>query len=135
LRARIRQRHRPVGAHPDPAGVRSLVDPAAGSRGVDSRATIRPTPHRKSGALGFDVSCPDTDGEPEDCRAIVRIRTRFNDRLLAAGSLNRHRARNRFLRLQLTALGRRRYGDHHRQLATTVIRGPLMLRTAWTIGF
>jgi Ca2+-binding RTX toxin-like protein len=103
---------------------------------VDSGATIRPTPHRKSGALGFDVSCPDTDGEPEDCRATVRIHTRFTDRLLATGSLNRHRAApNRFLRLHLTALGRRLQRDHHRQLATTVIRGPLMSRTAWTIGF
>jgi Ca2+-binding RTX toxin-like protein len=102
---------------------------------VDTGATIRPTPRRARGALGFRVSCPDTDGEPEDCRATVRIRTRSSHRLLATGRLDRHRASNRFLRLRLTSLGRRLHGDHHRQLATTVIRGPLMPKTAWTIGF
>ena len=102
---------------------------------VDSGATIHPTPQRKRGALGFAVSCPDTDGEPEDCRATVRIRARSGHRLLAAGSLDGRRAPSRFLRLHLTALGRRLHGDRHRQLATTVIRGPLMRRTAWTIGF
>jgi Ca2+-binding RTX toxin-like protein len=102
---------------------------------VDSGAAIRPTPHRETGGLGFEVSCPDTDGEPQDCRATVRIRTRSSHRLLAAGTLNRRRAPNRFLRLRLTPFGRRLHGDHHRQLATTVIRGPLMRRTAWTIAF
>jgi len=115
--------------------VRSLVDPAAAPDGGRQRRDDRPTPRRTSGALGFEVSCPETDGEPEDCRATVRIRVRFTHRLLAAGSLDRDRARNRFLRLHRTALGRRLRGAHHGQLATAVIRGPLMRRTAWTIGF
>jgi Ca2+-binding RTX toxin-like protein len=100
---------------------------------VDEGAAIRPTPHRLGGALGFEVSCPDTDGEPQDCRATVRIRTRFSHRLLATGSIAGYQAQTRFLDLGLTALGRRLHG--RRRLASTVIRGPLMRRTAWTIRF
>jgi Ca2+-binding RTX toxin-like protein len=102
---------------------------------VDSGATIRPTPQRRRGVLGFDVSCPDLDGEPADCRATLRIRARAGGRLLATGRLSRGRASSRFLRVRLTALGRSLRRDGRRQLVTTVIRGPLMRRTAWTIDF
>lgn len=102
---------------------------------VDSGATIRPTPERKHGSLGFEVSCPDLDGEPQDCRTTTRVRARFSDALLAAGSINGRLGANRFLRLHLTALGRQLQGDHQRQLARIVIHGPLMRRTAWTIRF
>jgi hypothetical protein len=103
--------------------------------GVDSGATIRPTPERDNGALRFKVSCPDIDGEPEDCRATMRVRAQFSHRLLAAGAIHGGSAPNRFLRLRLTALGRRLQGDHQRQWARIVIRGPLLHRTAWSIRF
>jgi Ca2+-binding RTX toxin-like protein len=103
---------------------------------VDTGASIHPTPERRSGALGFDVSCPDLDGEPVNCRATMRVRTRFSHRLLATGSVSRRGGSDRFLRLRLTALGRRLHGDHRRQLARVVVRGPLMRSTEWTIiGF
>ena len=101
---------------------------------VDSGATIRPTFQRRGSALGFAVSCPDLDGEPADCRATVRISTRAG-RLLATGRLGRGRASRRFLRVRLTALGRNLRRDDRSQLTTTVVRGPLMRRTAWTIAF
>ncbi len=102
---------------------------------VDSGATIKPTPHRRRGRLGFDVSCPDLDGEPQDCRATVRIRARSTRRLLAVGRLRRGGASSRFLRLRLTDAGRRARGDGRRRPATTAIRGRLMRTTAWTIRF
>jgi len=39
------------------------------------------------------------------------------------------------MRMRLTALGRRLHRDGRTQFATTVLRGPLMRRTAWTIRF
>ena len=39
------------------------------------------------------------------------------------------------MHLRLTALGRSLRRDGRKQLATTVLRGPLMRRTAWTIRF
>jgi Ca2+-binding RTX toxin-like protein len=102
---------------------------------ADSGATIRPTPQRTAGALRFDVSCPDTDGEPVDCGATARVRAPSGQRLLATGTITGRAARNRFLRLHLTALGRRLQDDRERQWARLVIRGPLMRRTAWSIRF
>jgi hypothetical protein len=101
---------------------------------ADFGARVRPTPQRRNGVLGFRVSCPDLDGEPVDCRATVRIRTR-SGRLLATGRLGRGSRSERFLRLRLTPLGRSLRRDGHRQPAVTVLRGPLMRRTAWTIAF
>jgi Ca2+-binding RTX toxin-like protein len=105
---------------------------------VDSGAAVSPTPRRTGGALGFDLSCPETDGYPEDCRAKVRIVSRSDHRLLATGRLKDSgdpEDVHRFLRLRLTALGHRLRGDGRRQLATIVIRGPLITRTAWTLRF
>lgn len=105
---------------------------------VDAQADLPPIPHREAGALGFDLSCPATDGYPEDCDSTVRIVSRSNHRLLATGRPDPTadpESLNRFLRLRLTALGRRQARDGRRQLATVVIRGPMMRRTAWTIAF
>ena len=101
---------------------------------ADSGATMRPTPRSHGGDLGFDVTCPDLDGEPADCRATLRIRTPAG-RLLATGRLDRARASSRVMHLRLTALGRSLRRDGRTQFATTVLRGPLMRRTAWTIRF
>lgn len=104
---------------------------------VDRAASVYPIPQRKGGALGFELSCPEIDGYPTNCRTTVRIVTRSNQRLLATGRLHDIESEdlNRFLRLQLTASGRALHRDRRRQLATVVVRGPLMARTAWTIGF
>jgi hypothetical protein len=86
----------------------------------------------------IDLSCPDTDGYAEDCRATVRILAQPGKRLLATGRLSSSGDPEdpaRFPRLHLTTLGHRLAGDHRRQWATTVIRGPLVARTAWTISF
>ena len=101
---------------------------------ADSGATIRPTPRSDGGNLGFDVACPDLDVEPADCRAVLRIRT-SEGRLLATGRLSRGGASRRSMHLRLTALGRSLHGDGRTQFATTVLQGPLMRRTAWTIRF
>jgi hypothetical protein len=101
---------------------------------ADSGATIRPTPRSHGGNLGFDVTCPDLDGEPADCRATLRIRTTAG-RVLATGRLGRGRASRRTMDLRLTALGRSLHRDGRTQFATTVLRGPSMRRTAWTIRF
>jgi hypothetical protein len=107
-------------------------------RGADAdSAAVNPIPQRKGGALGFDLSCPGIDGLPAHCRTTLRIVTRSNQRLLATGRLDDIESEDlsRFLRLQLTASGRALHGDRRRQLGTVVVRGPLMARTAWTIGF
>ena len=101
---------------------------------ADSGATIRPTPRSRAGDLGFDVTCPDLDGEPADCRATLHIRTPAG-RLLATGRLDRGGASIRVMQLRVTALGRSLRRDGRKELATTVLRGPLMRRTAWTIRF
>jgi RTX calcium-binding nonapeptide repeat (4 copies) len=105
---------------------------------VDDGAAVSPIPHRRRGALGFDLSCPEIDGYADECRTTVRIFARSYHRMLATGRLagsGDAEDLDRFLRLQLTALGRRLKGDDRRQFATTVIRGPLMARTAWSIRF
>ena len=105
---------------------------------VDGGAVVNPTPQREGGALGFDLSCPEIDGYPEDCRTTVHIVARSNHRRLATGQLENSgnsEDTGRFLRVHLTAFGRGLYGDRRRQLATVVVRGPLMARTAWTIWF
>jgi Ca2+-binding RTX toxin-like protein len=104
---------------------------------VDFGATVTPIPQRRRGALGFDLSCPETDGYAQDCRTTVRIVARSDHRLLASGRLTGLEGdyTDRFLRLHLTSLGRRLQGDDRRQLAMIVIRGPLMARTAWSIAF
>jgi RTX calcium-binding nonapeptide repeat (4 copies) len=105
---------------------------------VDVGASVSPIPRRKAATFGFDLSCPELDGYPENCRATARIVSRSNHLLLATGRLDDRDGSEdvyRFLSLRLTALGRRLEGDDRRQLATIVIRGPLMARTAWTIGF
>jgi Ca2+-binding RTX toxin-like protein len=101
---------------------------------ADSGATMRPTPRSHHGDLGFDVTCPDLDGEPADCRATLRIRT-STGRLLATGRLDRRGDSRRVMHLRLTALGRSLRRDGRKQFATTVLRGPLMRKTAWTIRF
>ena len=108
------------------------------SANVDGGATIDPIPQRKGGALGFDLSCPETDGYPKNCRTTVRIVTRSKHRLLAIGRLADSGFRedtSRFLRLRLTALGRGLHRDRRPQLVTVVVRGPLMAKTAWTTRF
>ena len=105
---------------------------------VDGPAAVSPVPRRRRGALGFDLSCPEIDGYPENCRTTVRIVARRNHRLLAAGRLagsGDAEDVDRFLRLHLTALGKRLRGDDRRQLAMIAIQGPLMARTAWSIEF
>ena len=101
---------------------------------ADSGATLRPTPRSQGGGLSFDVACPDLDGEAADCRATLRIRTSAG-RVLATGRLGRGNASRRVMHLRLTALGRSMRRDSRAQFATTVLRGPLMRRTAWTIRF
>jgi Ca2+-binding RTX toxin-like protein len=105
---------------------------------VDGGAAMNPIPQRKGGALGFDLSCPDIDGYPTKCQTTVRIVSRSKHRLLATGRLRDtggSEELDRFLRVHLTALGHRLESDDRRQWATIVIRGPLMRKTAWTIGF
>jgi len=104
---------------------------------VDGGATLDPIPQRKRGALGFDLSCPEIDGYPINCRATVRILTRSNQRLLATARLDEIESEDlsRFLRLRLTAAGHILHGDRRRQLASVAVRGPVMATTAWTIGF
>ena len=78
---------------------RTRIDPSCETLSIrlprgaraDSGATIRPTPRSHDGDLGFDVACPDLDGEPADCRATLRIRTPAG-RVLATGRLSRGRA-------------------------------------------
>jgi hypothetical protein len=100
---------------------------------LDNSAIVGPTPRRRAGVLGFAVTCPSLDGEPQDCRARARIRSR--GRLVASGRIRGGAAESRFLGLHLTALGRRLDGDGRTQRATTILSGPLMRRTAWTIAF
>ena len=108
------------------------------SASVDAGASIDPIPQHKGRALGFDLSCPETDGYPENCRTTVRIVTRSKHRLLAIGRLAERGFRedpSRFLRLRLTARGRALHSDRSRHLVTVVIRGPLMAATSWTTRF
>ncbi len=105
---------------------------------ADRGATVDPNPHRTRGALGFDLSCPQTDGYPSNCRTTIRIVTRSDRRLLATGRLDEVGSledTSRFLPLRLTALGRRLHRDGRRQSVTVVVRGALMRKAAWTIGF
>jgi hypothetical protein len=104
---------------------------------VDAGATASPTPQHRAGAVGFDLVCPQVDGYPRDCQTTVRIVALSNQRLLATGRLGSGSSEdpNRFLRLHMTALGRRLEGDDRQQSAMIVIRGPLMARTAWSVEF
>jgi Ca2+-binding RTX toxin-like protein len=105
---------------------------------VDTAAAVDPSLVRKGGVLGLDLSCPEIDGYNAGCRTTVRIVTQPDHQLLATGRLGNRGSTehtDRFVPLRLTTLGHRLHGDRRRQLATTMIRGPLMARTAWTIGF
>ena len=104
---------------------------------VDDGASVSPIPQRNAGALGFDLSCPETDGYSENCTTTVRIRARSN-RLLATGRLDSNtgsEALGRFLPLRLTALGHRLERGDRRHWASVVVRGPLMAMTTWSIAF
>ena len=108
------------------------------SANVDRGASIDPVPQPMGGGLGYRLSCPETDGYPEDCRTTVRIVTRSKQRLIATGRVREAGSgvdTSRFLRLRLTAFGRSLHRDGHRHLATVVVRGPLMAKTSWTIRF
>lgn len=120
-----------------PASCERLAIRLPHNAGADAGATVSPVPHYKRDALGLDLSCPETDGSAEDCGATVRVVAQSNRRLLATGRLASRHPENldHFLRLKLTALGLRLAGDDRRQPATIVIRGPLMVRTAWSIEF
>jgi hypothetical protein len=105
---------------------------------ADFGAAVTPVPRQKGGAFGFDLSCPEVDGYPTMCRTTVRIVARSSQRLLATGRLDDDAGSedlDRFLRLHLTASGLAFHGDRRRQWVSVVVRGPFMVRTAWTIGF
>jgi hemolysin type calcium-binding protein len=107
---------------------------------VDGPGEMSPIPHRKAGAFGFDLSCPQTDGYPDGCAATVRIMSRTSHRLLASARFDDDlmEGPDTFLPVRLTALGHHLKRDAQRHWATIVIRGPSganIARTAWTIAF
>ena len=96
---------------------------------------IAPVPERRVGRRGFEVRCPQIDGEPLRCSAELRIRARSSRRLIASGSVSAARRERRFLRLSFTAYGRRLLRDPHRVVARTTLRGKLLPNARWTTRF
>jgi Ca2+-binding RTX toxin-like protein len=108
-------------------------------RGVlaDSGAIVDPTPDRSGGRFGFDLSCPDLDGEPVSCTGRVKIVAARSGKLLGSGRLTAgdSESTRRVLPVHLTALGDRFWGDGKRQLGRVRVSGRLARTARWTIGF
>jgi hypothetical protein len=96
---------------------------------------ITPRPERREGRLGFEIRCPELDGEPQRCSAAIRIREAATHRLVAEGSVPPRRRGSRFLRLTLTPLGRRLVRTPGRVRATTTVSGRPLPTARWTTRF
>jgi hypothetical protein len=103
----------------------------------DGDASLTPNPVRNGGRLGVWVKCPETDGYPEACSALVRVRDAAGGLLASARApvVYSENPEDRFRPLRLTQLGRAHLDAAGRVRAKVSVRGQLLTPTAWTILF
>ena len=100
-------------------------------------ASLTPNPVHNDGRLGIWVKCPETDGYPEPCSALVRVGDAAGGLLASARApvVYSESTDDRFRPLRLTQLSRQQLDAAGRVSATVTVRGQLLTPTAWTIGF
>lgn len=116
---------------------RLVIVPPAGHE-FDGDASLTPNPVRNDGRLGIWVKCPEIDGYPELCSALVRVREAAGGRLLASASapvIESEFPEDRFRPLRFTQLGRQQMDAVGRVRARVTVRGQLLTPTAWTVSF